>query len=70
MEEALELTVMSLDAHGPDHRHWTVAWSGGKDSTATLTLLPHLMESGWVARPETLPVLYAGALGRRGGALC
>jgi DNA sulfur modification protein DndC len=59
MEEALELTVMSLNAHAKEHRHWAVAWSGGKDSTATLTLLLHLIETGRVARPESLTVLYA-----------
>ena len=59
LQEALELTVASLNAYGEEHRHWAVAWSGGKDSTATLTLLLHLVESGQVARPETLTVLYA-----------
>lgn len=59
MTDSIDLTIASLQAHGPDHRHWAVAWSGGKDSTATLTLLVYLIESGRVPRPEKLTVLYA-----------
>lgn len=57
--EAAELTLTSLQAYGADHDHWAVAWSGGKDSSATLTLLVHLIESGQLARPARLYVFYA-----------
>src|SRR3546814_7866167 len=53
------LTVQSLQAYGPSHRHWAVAWSGGKDSTATLTLLVALIRGGDVPAPETLTVFLA-----------
>lgn len=59
MKESIELTVDSLNTYGPSHRHWAIAWSGGKDSTALLTLVLHLVESGQVEAPETLTVLYA-----------
>lgn len=59
MQESIDLTVQSLAAYGPSHRHWGVAWSGGKDSTTLVTLLVHLLETGRVPRPETLTVLYA-----------
>jgi DNA sulfur modification protein DndC len=59
VDEALELTAQSLDVYGPQHSHWCVAWSGGKDSTATLTAVLHLLETGRIARPERLTVLYA-----------
>jgi DNA sulfur modification protein DndC len=59
MGEALELTIASLQAHALEHPHWCIAWSGGKDSTATLTLILHLIEAGRVPRPQTLTVLYA-----------
>ncbi|VFR81111.1 3'-phosphoadenosine 5'-phosphosulfate sulfurtransferase DndC [plant metagenome] len=59
MTESIELTVQSLQAYGPDHHHWAVAWSGGKDSTATLTLLCYLIDTGKVRRPRTLTVFYA-----------
>lgn len=59
MEEALELTAQSLLAYGPSHPHWGIAWSGGKDSTALLTIVMHLIDSGRVPRPKTLTVMYA-----------
>ncbi|MHA3791476.1 phosphoadenosine phosphosulfate reductase domain-containing protein [Sphingomonas sp. YL-JM2C] len=58
-EEAIELTLASLRAYWPRHSHVAVAWSGGKDSTATLTLLIHLIDSGALPQPERLYVLYA-----------
>ena len=57
--EAAELTLTSLQAYGASHEHWAVAWSGGKDSTATLTLIVHLIESGQLQRPATMSVFYA-----------
>jgi hypothetical protein len=40
-------------------QHVAVAWSGGKDSTATLTLLIHLIDAGELPQPEALYVFYA-----------
>ena len=57
--EAVELTLASLRAYWGRHPHVAVAWSGGKDSTATLTLIVHLIESGELPQPETLHVFYA-----------
>lgn len=59
MTESIELTISSLNAYGPSHKHWAIAWSGGKDSTTLLTLIVYLLEAGKVPRPETLTVLYA-----------
>ncbi len=59
MTESIELTIQSLQAYGPEHDHWVVAWSGGKDSSATLTLLAWLIDSGRVPAPKRLTVLYA-----------
>lgn len=58
-EEAVDLTIRSLEAYAYQHDHWAVAWSGGKDSTATLTLLVNLIEEGRLRRPERLHVFYA-----------
>ena len=59
MTESIELTVQSLQAYGPDHQHWGIAWSGGKDSSATLTMICWLIDSGRVQAPRTLTVFYA-----------
>ncbi|WP_246697012.1 phosphoadenosine phosphosulfate reductase domain-containing protein [Methylobacterium planeticum] len=53
------MTLMSLAEYGPQHDHWGIAWSGGKDSTATLTLILHLIEVGRLAPPKSLTVYYA-----------
>ena len=58
-DEAVDLTIQSIEAYGPFHEHWAVAWSGGKDSTATLTLLINLIEEGRITKPKTLWVFYA-----------
>ena len=59
LDEAHERTVDSLNRFGPKHERWAVAWSGGKDSTATLTFLVHAIATGQVAPPKRLHVLYA-----------
>ena len=58
-DDAVELTLQSMQAYGPSHEHWGIAWSGGKDSSATLTLITHLLDTGRLARPKSLTVFYA-----------
>ncbi len=58
-DDAVELTLQSLQAYGPSHDHWAIAWSGGKDSSALLTLVVHLLATGRIARPKSLTVFYA-----------
>ncbi|AWJ85166.1 phosphoadenosine phosphosulfate reductase [Azospirillum sp. TSH58] len=58
-DDAVELTIQSLIAHAYAHDHWGLAWSGGKDSTAILTLLVHLIDTGKIRRPKTLTAFYA-----------
>ncbi|KSV64074.1 phosphoadenosine phosphosulfate reductase [Sinorhizobium sp. GW3] len=58
-DEAIELTLQSMQAYGPSHDHWCFAWSGGKDSTATLTLIIHLIKVGRLQAPKTITVFYA-----------
>ncbi len=57
--EAVELTLQSLRAYWGQHQHYAVAWSGGKDSTATLSVLIHLIDTGQIEQPEVLYVFYA-----------
>jgi DNA sulfur modification protein DndC len=58
-DDAVQFTIASMLAYGPQHDHWAIAWSGGKDSTATLTLIVHLIESGRIPAPKSLRVFYA-----------
>lgn len=57
--EAIELSVVSLNAYAERYQHWAIAYSGGKDSTATVTLVAHLIEAGRIPAPKSLTVLYA-----------
>jgi len=59
MTDSIDLTVQSLQAHAVEHDHWCIAWSGGKDSSATLTLIMWLLDSGRIPRPKSLTVFYA-----------
>lgn len=59
LEDSIGLTVSSLLEYGPRHNRWAIAWSGGKDSTAVVTLVVHLIESGRVPKPKELTILYA-----------
>ncbi len=59
LKSSIELTAESLQHYGSQYRHWAIAFSGGKDSTATLTVVLHLIEQGLVPRPESLTVMYA-----------
>jgi DNA sulfur modification protein DndC len=59
MTESIELTIQSLQAYGAEHEHWGLAWSGGKDSSATLTLIMYLLDEGKIPRPKSLTVFYA-----------
>lgn len=59
MNESIDLTVASLKAHAGEHDHWVFAWSGGKDSTATLTLVLYLIAAGMLTPPKRITVLYA-----------
>lgn len=59
MQEAIDLTVKSLRTYGERYKHWCIAYSGGKDSSATVTLVTHLIQTGQIPTPNSLLVLYA-----------
>lgn len=59
MTESIELTIQSLQAYLPDHPDVGIAWSGGKDSSATLTMFLWLVDTGQIQRPRSLTVFYA-----------
>jgi DNA sulfur modification protein DndC len=59
LDDSIEYTVMSILAYATTHKHWSISFSGGKDSSATLAIVLYLIETGRVPKPETLTVLYA-----------
>lgn len=59
MTDSIELTIQSLQAYGDSHDHWAIAWSGGKDSSSTLTLIMWLIDTGKIKAPKSLTVFYA-----------
>lgn len=59
LKEAIQLSVESIQSYAPRYQHWAVAYSGGKDSSATVTLVAHLIETGKIPAPKSLTVLYA-----------
>ena len=59
LEDSLDLSVASLAAYGDRYRHWAIAYSGGKDSTATVAFVLWALAQGKVKPPESLTVLYA-----------
>lgn len=59
LPDALGETAEQLREYGPRYDHWCIAYSGGKDSSACLTAVAHLIETGQVPRPKRLSVLYA-----------
>ncbi|CAB4218329.1 CysH 3'-phosphoadenosine 5'-phosphosulfate sulfotransferase (PAPS reductase)/FAD synthetase and related enzymes [uncultured Caudovirales phage] len=58
-DEQVALTVQSMNTYGPLHDHWAAAWSWGKDSTALITLIVYLMESGKIPKPKSFTILCA-----------
>jgi hypothetical protein len=59
LEQAVELSLDSLRAYGASYQHWAVAYSGGKDSSATVTFVAWAIHSGRVPPPKSLTILYA-----------
>jgi DNA sulfur modification protein DndC len=59
LERSIELSAESLRHYGSLYQHWAIAFSGGKDSSATVTLVADLIEQGRVPRPKSVTVLYA-----------
>lgn len=59
LQDSLDLTAQSLAAYGSEYKHWAIAYSGGKDSSALLTTVLWLIDNGRISPPETLTVLYS-----------
>jgi DNA sulfur modification protein DndC len=57
--EAIAITTQSLKDYFSRYNTVAIAYSGGKDSSATVSLILHLIETKQVPRPRTLTVIYA-----------
>lgn len=59
LQDSIDLTAQSLTAYAERYRHWCIAYSGGKDSTTTVSVVSHLIASGRIPAPDSLTILYA-----------
>ena len=59
LDQSIEKTIENLRHYGERYSHWAIAYSGGKDSSATVTLVANLIEQRKIPRPKSLIVLYA-----------
>ena len=59
LEDSISLSLTSLAEYGKNYRHWAAAYSGGKDSSATVTFTAWAILSGQIPAPESLTVLLA-----------
>jgi DNA sulfur modification protein DndC len=59
LDDATAFTAASLNTYGKNHKHWVIAFSGGKDSTATVAVVLHLIKTKQIAPPTSLTILYA-----------
>ncbi len=59
LDDSIELSIQSLTAYGHKYRHWCISYSGGKDSTATVTFIAWAIKNKLIPIPESLHILYA-----------
>ena len=59
LDDAIDLTRQSLIAYGLEYRHWAIAYSGGKDSSALLKAVRYLITRDLIPPPASLTVLYS-----------
>lgn len=59
LRQSIEMTAANLCHYAERYSHWAIAYSGGKDSSATVTVVAHLIETGQIPKPKSLTVLYA-----------
>lgn len=57
--ESRELSLQSLRKYGQRYSHWAISYSGGKDSSATTTLIAWAIKTKQVPAPQSLTILYA-----------
>lgn len=58
-EESVDLSLTSLQAYGKDSPTWMISYSGGKDSSASLSFVWWALQEKLIPAPERLIVMYA-----------
>lgn len=59
LDDAIDLSLVSLREYGARYRHWALAYSGGKDSSATVVFVAWAIRAGLVPAPDSLSILFA-----------
>ena len=59
LNQNIEITKQNLLSYGERYKHWAIAFSGGKDSSALVTIVAYLIETKQIPRPKTLTAVYA-----------
>lgn len=59
LSDSIDLTIQSLKAFGQGYRHWVIAYSGGKDSSALVSVILYLINQKLIEPPKSLTVLYS-----------
>lgn len=59
LSQSIEITKQNLLTYGEKYRNIAIAFSGGKDSSALVTIVAHLIETGQIPRPKSLTAIYA-----------
>lgn len=59
LQDAIDLALASLRAYGEKYKHWALAYSGGKDSSALATFVPWAIRTDAIPAPQSLTILYA-----------
>lgn len=59
LADSISLSLSSLAEYGQHYNHWAIAYSGGKDSTATVAFVIWAVKNNLVPAPQSLTVLYA-----------
>lgn len=59
LQQAIDTTIAALNTYGALYEHWAIAFSGGKDSAATVAVVIYLILAGLVTAPKSLTVLMS-----------
>jgi DNA sulfur modification protein DndC len=58
-DECVNMTIDSIKKVEGLYKYWAIAWSGGKDSTALITVIITLINSGQIKQPEKMKIFLA-----------